>query len=222
QPGRLGHVFVGCYSGRVVEVAPDGEVLRRFRAHEGAVKAVRLHPQQPMGLSCSADGEVKAWSFDGETIRTFPGHMAIVNDIDLDAGGQRLATVGRDFCLRIFDVASGEILWTERLGFRSLKSVCFATIDTVVVGDYWGSVFVVNLSASVVHRYKIATNGISSLALGANGHVVAASYDGSVSIIDPQTGGVLQRVEAMQQRRVIAAPQTPAPPHAPQTLGFTA
>ena len=132
--GCEGHAFVGCYSGSVVQVDPKGDVVRKFRAHDGAVKSVRLHPTQPLGVSCSAEGDVRAWSLGGEIVRTFPGHLAIVNDLDLDPEGQRLATVGRDFCLRIFDVESGEVLWCERLGFRSLKSVCFASMDRVVSG----------------------------------------------------------------------------------------
>ncbi|MCA9185321.1 MAG: WD40 repeat domain-containing protein, partial [Planctomycetales bacterium] len=39
--GHQGNAFVACYSGTVAEVLPDGSVVRRTPAHDGAVKALR-------------------------------------------------------------------------------------------------------------------------------------------------------------------------------------
>ena len=65
--------------------------------HEGAVKALRLHPTKPIGVSCSADGSLHSWDFDGNVIRRFVGHMAIVDDVDIEPSGQRIVSVSRDF-----------------------------------------------------------------------------------------------------------------------------
>ena len=48
-------VFAGCYSGAIVCASSKGEIRRKFRVHENAVKAMRLHPFKPMGTSPSSN-----------------------------------------------------------------------------------------------------------------------------------------------------------------------
>ncbi len=54
--GYDGEAFVACYSGAIVRVNRIGEVLGKIHLHEGAVKALRIHPHEPLAASCSADG----------------------------------------------------------------------------------------------------------------------------------------------------------------------
>ena len=70
--GLEGAAFVGCYSGAIVRVAPDASVAGSFRVHENAVKALRLHPTLPLGVSCSADGILVSWDLDGRCPRALP------------------------------------------------------------------------------------------------------------------------------------------------------
>ncbi|HLK61042.1 MAG TPA: caspase family protein, partial [Chthonomonadaceae bacterium] len=48
----------------------------------------------------------------GETLRTFPGHPAPVLALALTATGNRLATVGADNTIRLWDLESGQVLAT--------------------------------------------------------------------------------------------------------------
>lgn len=198
-PDLLGEAFVGCYSGAICRVAPDGEVRARIRIHDGAVKAVRLASRQPFGASCSADGGLLTWTLSGEVIHRLSGHTAIVNDVDLDPAGTRLASVSRDFTLKIYDVASGRLEQSFALGQRSLKSVCFVSDRVVLIGDYWGSVIRVTLDSGEVTKVVVARNGISSLTRCAD-FVIAASYDGSLYAVRPETLTVAHQLEAMRQR----------------------
>jgi WD40 repeat protein len=198
---RRCHIFAACYSGRVVRVADDGEVLAKFEAHEGAVKALRLLPDRQLGVSCSADGSTYGWSLQtGERQLVFPAHTAIVNDLDVDPAGERLATVGRDFVLNVYSLASGRLLQAHGLGRRSPKSVLFAARDVVIVGDYWGHLIRVSLSDGTVVRRRIAQNGISSLCRGGPGEILASSYDGAIRLVDVASATVTGELQAMRQR----------------------
>jgi WD40 repeat protein len=203
DPDLGGEAFVGCYSGAICRLASDGTLKAKLRLHDGAVKAVKLHPRAPIGVSCSADGGLLSWKLSGEIVHRLTGHTAIVNDVDLDPTGRRLASVSRDFTLKIYDVASGALVHSIPIGRRSLKSVCFVADDVVVVGDYWGALIRVALPTGDgvpdVRKVAVARNGISSLTR-CGALVVAASYDGRLYAVCPETLAVVQHLGAMQQR----------------------
>jgi len=197
--GLEGTAFVGCYSGAIVKVAPDAQVAGSFRVHENAVKALRLHPVRRLGVSCSADGILVSWDLDGAVLQRFLGHIAIIDDVDIDPSGTRIASVGRDFVLKVHELESGRLLHTVSLGRRSPKGVCFFDDATVLVTNYWGELIQVTLPDEQVSRRQVATNGISS-ATRAGDHVVVTSYDGSVYLVRPSDLAIANELEAMRQR----------------------
>jgi WD40 repeat protein len=170
-----------------------------FRPHEGAVKALRLHPSEPLGVSCSADGTVVSWDFSGSICNRFLGHTAIVDDVDLDSKGDFLASTGRDFTLKVYRLADARLCHSVCLGRRSPKSICFWDPETVLVGNYWGELIKVHLPTGEVTRSQIARNGISSVARTAN-YAVAVSYDGGLYLVEPDDLTVRQTLRAMVQR----------------------
>lgn len=169
-----------------------------MQIHEGAVKSVRVHQHEKLGVSCSADGTLCSWTFDGEIVNHYLGHSAIINDVAFSPDGDRIASVSRDFSLKVYGFSDAKLIASIELGRRSLKSVCFASRNVVLVGDYWGGLFRVDLQSGKVERQKIAGNGLSSLTRSGN-KLFAASYDGSISEIDPSNLGVVHRIEALTQ-----------------------
>src|SRR5580704_17153541 len=198
HPGYEGEIFVACYSSQIVVVSPEAKIRRTIHVHEGAVKSLRLHPDNTLGVSCGADGLLLSWSFDGRLLEKYRGHTAIINDVDLEPSGNRLASVSRDFTLKIFEVATGRLLHSIPIGRKSLKSVCFWNEDTVVIGDYWGGIIAVELSSETFRRKTLAANGISALAR-ADRHIVATSYDGTIYLLQPDLT-VVRTLTAMQQK----------------------
>ena len=196
-------IFAACYSSRIVRVSREGEIRKKIEVHEGAVKSLRLHPREALGVSCGADGLLLSWSFEGELLRQYLGHTAIINDVDLDPSGQRLASVSRDFTLKIYEVATGRLEHSIPIGRKSLKSVCFWNETTVVVGDYWGGLIRVDLDGETARRKVVATNGISSVAPSGE-YVVAASYDGTIYLVRPDLT-VVRTLRAMRQKLVADA-----------------
>jgi WD40 repeat protein len=199
HPGHEGEAFVACYSGAIVRVSRTGRIQGNINVHEGAVKALRIHATEQLGVSCGADGRLVSWSLDGNMLQRFPGHTAIVDDVDIDPSGTMIASAGRDFILKIHDLHSGALLQAIRLGRRSPKSVCFVDQDTVIVGDYWGTLIRVNLRSGRIARADIARNGISSLSRSLE-HLVATSYDGCVYLVAPGDLKVVHKIRAMTQR----------------------
>lgn len=205
--GSGDEAFVACYSGVIVRVALDGEIRGRIRVHEGAVKALRIHPRRPVGVSCGADGLLLSWDFDGHLRERFHGHTAIVDDVDLDPSGELIASVSRDFTLKVYEQESGRMRHSIALGHQSPKSVLFWDSDTVVVGNYWGYLLRVDLQNEKVTRRQIADNGISALSRSGN-YLMAVSYDGTVSLVRPADLGVVRTLRAMVQK--LAAPEVTA------------
>lgn len=199
HPGYRDQSFVGCYSSAIVRVTREGEIAGTIRVHEGAVKALRLHPEQAVGVSCGADGLLQSWSFEGELLQRFLGHTAIINDVDLEPSGRRIASVSRDFSVKIYELATGKLLETFALGSKSLKSVCFFDESTIVVGDYWGSLIRVDLESGSFRRQKVGENGISAVARSGD-HVFAVSYDGAAYLVSPEDLSVVSSLRAMRQR----------------------
>jgi WD40 repeat protein len=198
-PGYQGDSFVGCYSSAIIRVGADSTVKSKIQVHDGAVKALCLHPTLPIGVSSGADGVLVSWGFDGELRQQYLGHTAIINDVDLDPTGTYIASVSRDFSLKIYQRDGGTLLRSIRLGRRSLKSVCFFDDNTVLVGDYWGTLMKVELDTERVTRATISINGVSALAASGD-YVVAASYDGGVYLVSPRDMSIVASLRSMRQR----------------------
>ena len=199
HPGFEGVSFVACYSGAIVRVTKDGRIDGKFRLHENAVKALRLHPDKPLGVSCSADGILVSWDLDGNLLKRFPGHTAIIDDVDIDPTGKYVASAGRDFTLNVYRIDDGQLLHTVLLGRRSPKGVCFVDENTVVVTNYWGELLKVSLPDEKIYRKQIAHNGISSIAR-ADGDLIAASYDGGAYLVRADDLSTVQTLRFMNQR----------------------
>jgi len=195
--------YVACYSGSVVRVLLDDadglRALHRFPVHDGAVKSLRLHPTDDAGVSCAADGSMCAWNFQGEVLRTYIGHTAIVDDLDFDPSGEWLASVSRDFTVNVYEFSSGLMRHSILLGRESPKCVLFWDRNRVFVGNYWGDVWRVDLRTEEVTAFHVAENGVSSLSRSGP-HLATASYDGRVCLLDPETMAVISRQSFLQQK----------------------
>lgn len=204
NPGYEADAFVACYSSAIVRVGRQGEIKGRIAAHEGAVKALRIHPTLPIGVSGGADGLLTIWNLDGSRSRRLAGHTAIVDDVDFSPSGDRIASAGRDFVLKVHRLQDGALLHAIRTGRRSPKSICFLDEETVVIGDYWGALIRVDLRTSRISRATIAANGISSLSRSGE-YLAATSYDGAIYLVEPFSMTVVNTLRAMTQRLAPAA-----------------
>ena len=199
HPDYAGQYFVACYTGVVLRLDRDGAVLGEIHVHDNAVKSLALHPSRSIGVSCSADGVLAAWDFNGKLLREYPGHLAIIDDVDIDPSGERIASVGRDFSLKIHGLDDGRLYHNISLGRRSPKAVAFLNPDIVIVTNYWGELLRVNLSNGHVTRRPIAQNGISAIA-SRDDELVVSSYDGAVYLVNEHDLTTVNTLRGMTQR----------------------
>lgn len=199
QAASKGQLFCACYSGAIVRVGRDSEILGTIKVHEGAVKSLCLHPTEPVGVSCSADGALLAWDFEGRLLRRYPGHMAIVDDVDIDPEGRCIASVSRDFTAKVYDFTDGRLLHSFALGHRSPKGICFWSPNAIIICNYWGAVIRIDLASGTMIERQIAQNGVSAINRCGK-HVVVVSYDGSAYLLDPQTLEPAASLQTMTQR----------------------
>src|SRR6185503_6575164 len=177
----------------------EGKLLGKFRVHENAVKALRLHPTKPIGVSCSADGILVSWDLDGNQLNEFLGHTVIIDDVDISPSGRHIASSGRDFTLKVYETESGRLLHSVSLGRRSPKGVCFYDERTVFIANYWGELLKVTLDDKRVQRKQIARNGLSSVNRSGE-HLVTTSYDGAIYLVRADSLSVVQTLRGMTQR----------------------
>ena len=142
---------------------------------------------------------VLSWDFEGHLLNRFHGHTAIVDDLDLDPSGRRLASTSRDFTVKVYDLESGRMEHAVDLGQQSPKSLLFWDAHSVIVGNYWGYLLRVDLRDESVTKQQIADNGVSALARCGE-HLAAVSYDGSLKLVDPLNLSVLRELRAMVQK----------------------
>ena len=199
QGASKGQLFCACYSGAIARVGRDAEILGTIRVHEGAVKSLSLHPSEPAGVSCSADGALLAWDFEGCLLRQYPGHTAIVDDVDFDPDGRCIVSVSRDFTAKVYEFDSGRLLHSFALGRRSPKGVCFWSPTEIIITNYWGAVMRIDLVSGTMTERQVAQNGVSAISRCGE-HVVVVSYDGSAHLLDPQTLEPVSSIATMTQR----------------------
>lgn len=197
--GYQGEMFVACYSGNLIHLDASGNQLNKIPAHDNAIKALALHPAKAVGVSCCAEGGLISWDYDGNILNEYMGHTAIIDDVDIDPTGQLIASTGRDFTLKIHNLADGVLLHSIHLGRRSPKSLCFISKDEVIVTNYWGELLRVSLNDRVIKRKTIAKNGISSITKHGS-YYAASSYDGAIYLIEPDDLKVINTLRSMTQQ----------------------
>lgn len=194
-----GQYLIACYTGVILRVNREGEVLSEIKVHENAIKALTLHPTKPIGVSCSADGALVSWDFDGNLLNTYPGHLAIIDDVSLSTDGSLIASAGRDFTLKIHRLGDGKLLHNIGLERRSPKAVVFINNNIVIVTNYWGELLRIDLRNESVQCKRIAENGISGIAVR-NNELVVSSYDGGIYLVRQDNLETINCLRSMTQR----------------------
>ncbi|MFC3032186.1 WD40 repeat domain-containing protein [Pseudoalteromonas fenneropenaei] len=194
-----GDVFIACYSGAVVHMRADGQVVASLALHDNAVKSLELHPTKAIGVSCCAEGGLASWDFNGKVLQRYHGHTAIIDAVAISPSGQFIASAGRDFVLKVHGLEDGKLYHSIHLGRRSPKALCYTTENVVVVSNYWGELIRIDLSSGVVTRNTLADNGISAVVRHGN-DLLASCYDGAVYLVDSVTLKVLNHLRAMTQK----------------------
>ncbi len=189
---QSGLVVAGCYSGSISVVAPSGDVVSNIALGRGAVKSIALADANNVVVA-TAGGDLGRVDIAAMRVAWFTGHDAIVNDVSLGPDFRSLVSVGRDFTIRWTDIWTGKLKRVVPLEQRSPKAVLLGSTDTAHVADYWGWVTAVHAYAGVVATCRVSMTGVSCL-VRVGDLLVAGSYDGSLTLLDPTTLETVDRL----------------------------
>jgi WD40 repeat protein len=190
--------------------------LFTLKGHTDSVTEVAFHPRALLLASASLDGKVRLWDRDaGREVRTIDGHKGPVLSVAFSPDGSTLASGGVDKTVRIWGTATGQE--AQALGGypRPVQALSFSPDGTRLAAachdaEPWtgrglGTVVVREVgSGRVLGSVEGKMNSVCHSPDG--GALAAASTDGTVSLLDPETaaarrtlkvgpgGGVVRRV----------------------------
>ena len=100
---------------------PAGNELRPLHRYPNAINASAPVPGLPQ-MVIASDSILDVWDLESGSSRRISGHSLQINGIHVSRDRRRMATLSRDNRIRVFDFASGELLWSlsapELLGSR--------------------------------------------------------------------------------------------------------
>jgi WD40 repeat protein len=198
--GRDGkYLATACLDGRVqIWEAETLKRLAEFGAHKGAVNGLAFSPNSQYLATGGGDKSVRVWKV-GQLLRGknpapflhLTGHAAVVNGVAFSpADGKRLASVGRDGAVFLWDVAAGRL--EKKLDGHDGEATCLAfSPDGRLLatgggaGLLRGEVKVWEAETGKLLRNHFGlSDRILSVALSASAQLAAGSKDGLMRVWD--------------------------------------
>lgn len=117
------------------------KIIRKWKAHDNSVFALKLHPAGKYLLSGGRDAYLNVWDLQHpelEAAQRIPAHNFTLNDIALSPNGDYLITASRDKTLKLWDAYQFDLLkvidFTRHEGHKhSVNRVIWLNRDNSVV-----------------------------------------------------------------------------------------
>jgi cytochrome c len=182
-----GRIVTGGEDGRVAVWQPGSSTPAQvLEGHTAPVVSLAVSPDGRLVASASWDRTIRLWPLAGGSPRVLEGHQQNVNGVAFTPDGKALVSAGYDLTLRIWPLAGGPET-TVTLP-TPLNSVAVARDGEIVTGGADGRVFFVGLKGEMRGELDSGQVPIISVALSADGALVAAAgIRGSVAIIERRT-----------------------------------
>jgi eukaryotic-like serine/threonine-protein kinase len=201
---------------RVWDAAPTAEA-RVFLGHDLTVSGVAFSPDGHRLASSSFDHSVRVWdaetgrllrtlgehevtrapSVDGRPgvplmITTRSGHTGLVMGVSFSPDGTRVASAGLDNSVRVWDIATGEVLHNLRHG-GAVSSVAYSRDGRWIASGGWDDRVYLWDAVTGKRRYMLEghTENVQHVAFRPDSRVLAsAGMDATVRLWDVATGAL--------------------------------
>jgi WD40 repeat protein len=199
-----------CADGRVQLWKAEGlQRVGEFLAHKGAVNGLAFSPNRRFLVTGGTDRTVRVWKVNAlrgaraEPVLNLTGHAAAVNGVAFSPGdGKRVASVGRDGAVQLWDTAAGR-LERKFLGHDS-EATCLAfspTGDVLATGGgtglLRGEIKLWDVKTGKLRREHFGlSDRVLSVALGGSGQLAAGSTDGLIRVWDDKLSSEPRRFRA--------------------------
>ncbi len=169
------------------------------------------HPASVYGLSLSDDGksaytaawkgEIQEWDVaQAKPLTSWQAHQQSANALALSADQMRMASVGNDGRIKVWERSSAQAKFEEKISLEEVKGHQLTSVQITRDG---GLVFAPSQAGSA-KLWKVETGqpvwdlksgkNVSATAISPNEKILATgSSDGSIQVWDAQTGQLLQR-----------------------------
>lgn len=169
--------------------------------HTNQVIGVRFTPDGQAVIAVSRGGQIMMWHANGEgLIRQFvdpAGDITSVQALALSPDGRLLLTGGDESIVRLWDVASGDLLETMTIEDRAVRALGFHPDGTqFVVGSVNGSLTLWNTDGSLTGRLTGHSRAIITAVFTPDGtRVLSTSFDGTLRVWDIDSGFEVRRFD---------------------------
>lgn len=169
--------------------------------HTNQVIGVRFTPDGDAVIAVSRGGQIMMWHASGEgLIRQFvdpAGDITSVQALALSADGRLLLTGGDESIVRLWDVASGDLLETVTIEDRAVRALGFHPDGAhFVVGSVNGSLTLWNTDGGSTGRLTGHSRAIITAEYTPDGtRVLSTSFDGTLRVWDITSGFEVRRFD---------------------------
>ena len=134
----------------------------------------------------------------GEHIRSFEGHSKWINSIAFSTDGNKLLSSSGDDSLRLWDVMTGDCIWTQQLPRFSIKSISFSPDGSMALLGGQVGVYAENktnlrvyemVSGTCIYEFKGHSKDVYATCFSHDGdYAISGSYDGTIRLWDWDNG----------------------------------
>ncbi|MBW7880651.1 MAG: TIR domain-containing protein [Anaerolineae bacterium] len=169
--------------------------------HTNQVIGVRFTPDGYAVIAVSRGGQIMMWHANGDgLIRQFidpAGDITSVQALALSADGSLLLTGGDESIVRLWDVATGDLLETVTIEDRAVRALGFHPDGThFVVGSVNGSLTLWSTDGDSTGRLTGHSRAIITAEYTPDGmHVLSTSFDGTLRVWDIVSGFEVRRFD---------------------------
>jgi len=168
-------------------------------------------------ITGSVDDTVKVWEHKDGSLKLkhkLTGHSLGVVSVAVNSDGSRCASSSLDSSLRVWDLESGEKIYSIEVGPVDIWTVCFSPDDKYIVsGSHAGKIHLYSAENGKQEQILDTRGGkfTLSVAYSPDGKYIASgAIDGIINIFDVAYGKVLQTLEghAMPIRALCFSPDS--------------